>query len=135
MYVHVHIVPFGSSPRITGLFRGLAMKVPFAIHTCELVFFFQAGHTHSYSQYRLGCPHCGLSSNYTFPKSQHPYCTQQGLVESNIRLRFSGEAFRFSTVTYLEEWQNSSSVSLNSKLNQFVNKRFSLLVVNPRYVF
>ena len=52
---------------------------------------------------------------YTFPKSQHPYCTQQGLVESNIRLRFSGEAFRFSTVTYLEEWQNSS-VSLNSKV-------------------
>jgi hypothetical protein len=30
---------------------------------------------------------------------------------------------------YVEEWENPPSVSLNSKMNQFVNRRFSLFVV------
>jgi hypothetical protein len=30
---------------------------------------------------------------------------------------------------YVEEWQNPPSVSLNSKVNHFVNKRFGLFVV------
>ena len=30
---------------------------------------------------------------------------------------------------YVEEWENPPSVSLNSKINQFVNRRFGLFVV------
>ena len=103
-------------------------KIPFSIHTCELVCYFKQV---------VNILILSIDAAVLIVASQVTYILRFFL-SRNIRIardrawaqtvasRGKGPEF---WQPYVEEWQNPPSVSLNSKVNQFVNKRFGLFVM------
>ena len=121
---------FGSSPRITGLSRDtmFGYKIPFAIHTCELVCYFkQAVH---FLIFNIDAAVLIVASQVTyilrFFLSRNIRIARDRAWAQTVASRGKGPDF---WQPYVEEWQNPPSLPSN----QFVNKRlggwFGLFVV------
>ena len=103
-------------------------KIPFAIHTCELVCYFkQAVH---FLIFNIDAAVLIVASQVTyilrFFLSRNIRIARDRAWDQTVASRGKGPDF---WQPYVEEWQHPPSVSLNSKINQFINKRFSLFVV------
>jgi hypothetical protein len=119
VYARVHIL-FGTSQRITGLSRDtmFGYKIPFAIHTCELVCYFKQA---------INILILNLDAAVLIVASQVTYILRFFL-SRNIRIardrawdQTRGKVPDFWQPC-VKEWENPPSVSLNSKMNQFVNR-------------
>jgi len=101
-----------NSPRITGLSRDtmFGYKIPFSIHTYAAVLIVSSQVTYILRFF--------LNRNIRIARDR--------AWDQTVDSRGKGPDF---WQPYVEEWQNPPSVSLNNKMNQFVNKRFGLFIV------
>ena len=103
-------------------------KIPFSIHTCELVCYFKQAVRILILSIDAAVLIVASQVTYIlrFFLSRNMRIARDRAWDQTVASRGKGPDF---WQPYVEEWQNPPSVFLNSKMNHFVNKRFSLFVV------
>ena len=103
-------------------------KIPFSIHTCGFIFCFKQAV--NILILHIDAAVLIVSSQVTyilrFFLSRNIRIARDRAWDQTVASRGKGPDF---WQPYVEEWENPPSVSLNNKMNQFVNKRFGLFIV------